>query len=277
MNYYIRHLGDYARDTRHLSMLEHGAYSMLLDRYYSTECPIPAGQVYRFSVARTPEEKAAVDAVLDEFFVLNDDSAWAHSKCDAEIQKAMDKINSAKENGKRGGRPIKSSLKNTGTATQTRPESNPTITQEKPTGLFSVSDLETQTEPEPNPDESSPLLHYSITPLKTLPSEGNINLIIPPAPEAVVCARLKFECGFLDVNPSHPKLLKIIKLGATVEEIVNTGFEAKSKGKGFAWLLAAIEGRLNDSLVAPIRASPGKHSGFDRIDYNTGINADGTF
>ena len=36
MNYYERHLGDYARDTGHLSMLEHGAYSLLLDRYYAT-------------------------------------------------------------------------------------------------------------------------------------------------------------------------------------------------------------------------------------------------
>ena len=30
MNYYERHLGDYARDTAHLSMMEHGAYGLLL-------------------------------------------------------------------------------------------------------------------------------------------------------------------------------------------------------------------------------------------------------
>jgi uncharacterized protein YdaU (DUF1376 family) len=33
VNYYERHLGDYAKDAGHLSMLEHGAYSLLLDRY----------------------------------------------------------------------------------------------------------------------------------------------------------------------------------------------------------------------------------------------------
>ena len=39
-NYYKRHLGDYAmKDTRHPS-LEHGAYCLLLDYYYSTEKPI---------------------------------------------------------------------------------------------------------------------------------------------------------------------------------------------------------------------------------------------
>ena len=31
MNYYERHLGDYARDAGHLSMLEHGAYALLLN------------------------------------------------------------------------------------------------------------------------------------------------------------------------------------------------------------------------------------------------------
>ncbi len=30
MNYYERHLGDYAKDTAHLTMIEHGAYTLLL-------------------------------------------------------------------------------------------------------------------------------------------------------------------------------------------------------------------------------------------------------
>ena len=31
VNYYEHHLGDYAKDTGHLSMLEHGAYRIQLD------------------------------------------------------------------------------------------------------------------------------------------------------------------------------------------------------------------------------------------------------
>lgn len=42
MNYYERHLGDYSKDTAHLTMIEHGAYGLLLDRYYGTEAGIPA-------------------------------------------------------------------------------------------------------------------------------------------------------------------------------------------------------------------------------------------
>ena len=43
MNYYQRHIGDYARDTGHLSLLEHGVYMVLLDYHYASEAGIPEG------------------------------------------------------------------------------------------------------------------------------------------------------------------------------------------------------------------------------------------
>ena len=70
MNFYERHLGDYAKEAGHLSLLEHGVYTLLMDRYYSTEQGIPADQAHRLSRARTSDERAAVDAVLGEFFIL---------------------------------------------------------------------------------------------------------------------------------------------------------------------------------------------------------------
>lgn len=89
MNFYKRHLGDYAKDTGHLTMLEHGAYTLLLDRYYGTEGPIPAAEAYRVCRARSKEEKAAVDVVLGEFFVLKGD-AWHSKRADAEIAENQD-------------------------------------------------------------------------------------------------------------------------------------------------------------------------------------------
>src|SRR5690606_5795462 len=80
-----RHLGDYARDTGHLSLLEHGVYNLLLDRYYITEAGIPSDQVYRVARARTEDERAAVDAVLSEFFDLVD-GVWINSRCEQEIE-----------------------------------------------------------------------------------------------------------------------------------------------------------------------------------------------
>src|SRR5690606_38329787 len=85
MNYYDRHLGDYARDTGHLSLLEHGVYNLLLDRYCITDAGIPADQVYRVARARTEDERAAVDAVLSEFFDLTD-GVWINSRCEQELE-----------------------------------------------------------------------------------------------------------------------------------------------------------------------------------------------
>jgi uncharacterized protein YdaU (DUF1376 family) len=134
MNYYERHLGDYARDTAHLSMLEHGAYGLLLDRYYATEKPIPADQVHRLARARSKEERQAVDDVLAEFFTLLD-GAWMNARAELEIEKKESKTKAAQENGRNGGRPKK------------HPVGSENVTQEKPTGLFLGSENVTQQEP----------------------------------------------------------------------------------------------------------------------------------
>lgn len=70
VHYYTRHIGDYAKDTSHLSLLEHGIYTVLLDWAYATERPLPGDRdaVYRICRAITSAEKKAVDAVVLEFF-----------------------------------------------------------------------------------------------------------------------------------------------------------------------------------------------------------------
>lgn len=86
MNYYEHHIGDYAAATAHLSLLEDAVYSRLLRRYYLQEAPLPADerQVARLAGARTPEEVAAVQAVLAEFFTLEADG-WHNKRADEEI------------------------------------------------------------------------------------------------------------------------------------------------------------------------------------------------
>lgn len=106
MNYYPKHIGDYARDTAHLSMVEDGAYNRLLDLAYATEKPLPLDRdrLYRLARATTESEKRAIDIVLGEFFVEGD-GGWYHKRVREEIRKAQAKIKAAKTNGKRGGRP----------------------------------------------------------------------------------------------------------------------------------------------------------------------------
>lgn len=106
MNYYERHLGDYARDTSHLSLIEHGVYTVMMDRYYATESGIPAEQIFRICRARTKEEKIAVETISREFFSL-EDGVYKHSRIEGEIEKARSRIDAARGNGKKGGRPKK--------------------------------------------------------------------------------------------------------------------------------------------------------------------------
>lgn len=227
MNYYERHLGDYARDTAHLSMLEHGAYSILLDRYYATEAGIPDDQVHRIARARTKEERQAVGAVLDEFFELVD-GVWINHRAEEEIAKAKTRIKAAQENGKRGG----------------RPRANRNITQEKPSGLLPGSENGTQSKAHHTPST----IHHT----KPLASDNGISTVGTPAGE--VCARL-MAVGIRAVTPQHPRLLALLDAGLTADEIVAVGPEAAEKGKGFAWVLATAEGRRRDAAdVQPVPA-----------------------
>jgi uncharacterized protein YdaU (DUF1376 family) len=95
LNYYERHIGDYLKDTAHLSLLEHGIYGRLLDIYYTREEPIPEAQVMRLVGARSDEEKSSVRDVLNEFFTRDGDE-WRHTRCDREIDRYQDKQRKAK-------------------------------------------------------------------------------------------------------------------------------------------------------------------------------------
>lgn len=88
MNYWERWIGDWRRKTLHLSMAEKGAYGELLDHAYATEDPLPLNRVAlgRITGATTPEEFAALDSVLSQFFVRTDDG-YMNKRVIAEIEK----------------------------------------------------------------------------------------------------------------------------------------------------------------------------------------------
>lgn len=137
MNYYKRHLGDYAKDTRHLTTLQHGIYSVLMDHYYATEEPIPAGKAAR--IAQAPQ--GDVELVLSDFFELSEDgTVWRHKRIDAEIADYQGKAEKNRENGKSGGRP--------------RKDGNPVGSEKKPTGNPSHKPLAiSQDKNPPNPPD----------------------------------------------------------------------------------------------------------------------------
>lgn len=80
---------DYAGDTAHLTMVQHGAYLLLMQHYYLKGAALPANAELLHRVCRctTDTERDAVLAVLGEFFVLVD-GAYHHARIDAELEKS---------------------------------------------------------------------------------------------------------------------------------------------------------------------------------------------
>ena len=107
MHYYQHHIGDYRRDTTHLSLLEHGVYRQLLDWAYLESEPIPKETevVYRRLSAKTEDEKNAVNIVLLEFFTL--EIGYTQKRTEIEKQAYERKSATARIAGKLGGRPKK--------------------------------------------------------------------------------------------------------------------------------------------------------------------------
>jgi uncharacterized protein YdaU (DUF1376 family) len=86
LQYFSHHIGDFIRDTAHLSLIEEAVYRRLMDLYYTNEGPLPNDirQLCRHVRARLPEEVEAVEQILNEFFNRTDDG-WRHKRCDREI------------------------------------------------------------------------------------------------------------------------------------------------------------------------------------------------
>lgn len=89
MNFYKHHIGDYAAATAHLSWDEDMAYTRLLRAYYQHEKAISADKraIYRLARATSKQQREAVDAVLEEFFTLEEDG-WHQKRCDEELSRA---------------------------------------------------------------------------------------------------------------------------------------------------------------------------------------------
>lgn len=70
MNFYKHFIGDYARATGDLSLVEHGAFRLMLDAFYGMARPLPANKkaLYRLLRAETEIERRAIDSVSLRFW-----------------------------------------------------------------------------------------------------------------------------------------------------------------------------------------------------------------
>lgn len=239
MNFFKLYIGDYQRDTAHLSITEHGAYMLMLQHYYATEKPLPAGKaLHRMLRAQDKAERNAIDAVASQFWRETPDGL-VNERADVEITKASAQaetnraIAQAREAKRKASR-------------EQHDDSTNRVTNDQPNHSHSQTpDLKTKgaatsTEVARDPDTSG---HE------------------PTAP-GIVCRAMKAK-GVTDVNPGHPLLLQLIAQGATVPEFEGAALDAAQRGKGFAYAMAALQGRRKDAATvkldgpAPKAEAPG--------------------
>lgn len=251
MNYLEHHLGDYAKRALSFSMLAHGAYSVLRDRYFTKEQPLPAADVYRVASARTKDEREAVDTVLAEFYRLDGD-AWRCDEFDAQLVAARTKIAAAQNNGKKGGRPKKQ---------------NQSETEQKPTGFSVGSDSVTQPKAHQTPDtkhqspEEDRDTHPATDVARVAPEPPGP--ASPPTMAGAVCITLRAK-GIASVNPSHPDLLALLAAGVDVGAFSLAAQVAVDRGRPtLAYVLGVVKGQQADAqrLASQAVASPSQPQG----------------
>ena len=100
MNYYKRHLGDYAKDTKTLCVYGHGVYTVVLDYYYSEEGPVSDEDVEALVRPKSAAERAVVAKVMGRYFKRDGDH-WRHSYADRVIAESQAKSAKAAESAEK--------------------------------------------------------------------------------------------------------------------------------------------------------------------------------
>ncbi|MBR0741184.1 DUF1376 domain-containing protein [Bradyrhizobium liaoningense] len=91
--------GDYFRDTRHLTKLQHASYLMLIGHYWTHGgLPDDDRQLANITLSSL-EEWQADKLVLQAFFY----DGWKHKRIEAELVRTAKKTAQAKEKGQKGG------------------------------------------------------------------------------------------------------------------------------------------------------------------------------
>lgn len=253
MNYFPFHVGDYAVHTRHLTLMEDLAYRRLLDLYYTRETALPADVVQVARLVGMREYAADVESVLTEFFELGDEG-WRHERCDAEIAKMQDKQAKAQASAQASVNARKAKLENKSSDSSADVER--TLNERSAT-----VELPTPT-PTPTPVSSVPIGTGSKLPLITNPEEIIFGYGLALLTNAGTTE--KHARSFLGLQR---------KLHGDESLIDKLRDCAKAKPlQPLEWLAAALP---PGGSKTP--AKPGKHTGFDKLNYHEGIEADGSF
>jgi len=208
MHYYQFNIGDYAKATRHLSNTEDLAYRRLIELYYDTERPLIIDVVKLSRLINMRDNQEEIKTVLEDFFV-EAENGFKQNRIDSEIANYHAKAESARVNGKKGGRPRKATANPTETEskakkTQSVNLDNPTKTESKAKKSDSKANQEPLTiNQEPITINKDQLTKETVN--------DNSNLDVEPKKSTVNFAKedLNFAHWFYErlllINPKHKK------------------------------------------------------------------------
>lgn len=250
MNYFELYPGDYMRDTGELSLCQHGAYLLLLMSYYSTEDGLPADKVSlcRITRAMTREEQASTALVAKRFFIEGPNGRLRSNRIDEDLIKAHARIESARVNGSKGGRPRKA-------------KPNPDETEQEPNGFPSGYENDNRNE---KLNLTQKKAHQTPDPNYFVGSTEASTQVATGTEAGRACLLMK-KAGCGHTNPGHVDLQAAIAEGVTPEVLRDTVIEAVEKGIGkpFAWAISTARSRHaagpSKIVVGVARAGPNGH------------------
>lgn len=194
MNFYKRHLGDYAKDTRALSVFEHGVYTLLLDFYYSEEKPVTDEDAHAICRTANAKERASVDKVLARYFKRTDEG-WRHSYADRVIQEACEK--SAKASGSASKRWDKSMRTHSERIENASPIADADAMRTHSDGNATCARV----------------------PLATSHEEETSKALVPDVPSATTAAALPDDCPHTEIIAAYHRELPMLRQVAVWSEL----------------------------------------------------------
>ncbi|MGF6837026.1 uncharacterized protein YdaU (DUF1376 family) [Paraburkholderia youngii] len=245
-----------------MTRAERWIYRDLIEVYYDKEQPLTlnVAELCRDIGVRSDEEKSIVADLLSYKFTKTE-NGYVHDVCERVIDEYRAKADTARENGKKGGRPKKA-------------EGN----QEKPGGFPVGSESVSTANPEETGSEANqePITNNQTTKPKNIraprfDAQAHLESLGVEPKVARDWLRLRKEKRLAPTETAFEGVLgEAKKAGISMNDALLTcckrgwgGFEAK-------W--------ISDkplSLVPNTKQS--RHSGFDNIDYRDGVNDDGSF
>lgn len=266
-SWYARYPRDYGEKTAHLSLAEHGAYTLLLDHYMTSGGAIAIGIAnamqaasvcYRICRAQSDDERAAVDAVVRQYFTIENDGYLHNKRADIELGKrktlSETRASVAKKGAaKRWGNP------------KPMPNAMPIAT--------AIAMPKAMLEGIANGCTS--------TATTTITVEERIPPLVPPKGESAKRAR-QLPDDFAP-NDGHRTFAVQNEINLADELVAFRDFHLARGNAMKDWDAALRTWLRNANKFAAGKAKPAKDArfsaarNFDNVDYHKGVNPDGSF